>query len=84
MVRLLFFHADWCGQCRMVEPIIRSLVGVEFVDMDISNDVDSAKAYNVATLPTVILEVGGEEKTRIVGARNKAFFEKEIERLKDG
>ena len=84
MVRLLFFHADWCGQCRMVEPIIRSLEGVEFVDMDISDDVDSAKAYNVSTLPTVILEVSGEEKARIVGARSKAFYQKEIESVKEG
>lgn len=83
-MRLLFFHANWCSQCRMVEPIVRSLAGVEFVDMDIGDDVDSAKTYNVATLPTVILEVGGEEKARIVGARNKDFYEKEIERACHG
>lgn len=84
MIKLLFFHASWCGQCRMMEPLIKSLKGVELIDVDVEEIEDAARLYNIVTLPTVLLIKDGVELSRLPGPRTKAFYEAEIKRIEEG
>ena len=56
------FTADWCAQCKMMEPIIRQLIeqfrdNVIFVslDADAPGNREIIKNNNIMTLPTCII-----------------------------
>lgn len=50
-------YADWCGPCRMLAPILSELEGeypeVKFCKINVDNDPELAKAFNVTSIPTV-------------------------------
>jgi len=59
-IKLIFFHADWCSQCKMMEPLIDKLVednnNVEIVKIDAGKDKGAIKKHELMGLPTLILE----------------------------
>lgn len=69
-VRVLDIYADWCAPCRALVPVIQKLEKefagqVEFAKVD-AGDTDEAFGatmgkYNLRGVPTVIIEIGGEE-----------------------
>ena len=65
-----YFSAAWCGPWKAVNPVRneRKSEGyqVEFIDID--NLSDLAQEYNVRSVPTVVIEEGGKEISRFVGA----------------
>jgi thioredoxin 1 len=81
---LLDFGATWCSPCRALKPILEDLsktysgrVKLLYVDADKARQ--TAARFRVASLPTVVLVQGGEERGRIVGLRGKADYVKQIE-----
>ena len=50
-------YADWCGPCRMLAPIMDSLEEdypeVKFCKINVDNDPDLAKMFNVKNIPMV-------------------------------
>lgn len=78
-VSLIDFHANWCGPCRMITPIMEELateyagkVTIAKIDVDQSQEV-TAK-FSVTSIPTVILFKDGQELKRVVGVRDKNTF----------
>jgi thioredoxin 1 len=72
MVTLYDFYADWCGPCKMMDPVIDALeeeyegcVDFEKVDVDAQSDV--ASRNNVQSLPTFIVKMDDVEQQRFVG-----------------
>lgn len=67
--RLLFFTADWCKYCEPAKKRLGKLMGhVTVMDCTKPEDMQKARSeYGVKYLPTVMLVVGGEEKSRCVG-----------------
>ena len=73
------FWAPWCGPCRAVEPVLRQLEEehgrVEFVKLDIDENLPTASRYDVLSIPTAILFEGGEPRETVVGARPRSHYE---------
>lgn len=80
------FYADWCGPCKMTEPIIDELSGeikdVKFVKVDVDANADIASQYNVFSIPTFIILKDGKVAGQTVGAQGKESFLKEIQNAK--
>ena len=70
---LLDFGAEWCGPCRVMEPIVEKLAeqhagSVRVLQIDADASASIAARYRVRALPTVISFVGGQEHKRHTGA----------------
>jgi len=70
-------YADWCGPCKMIEPIISELANeygdkVEFVKVNVDENPTSAAAYGVRSIPTLLVfNETGEIVQRKSGAMPK-------------
>lgn len=83
-VKLMFFHASWCGQCKAFTPIVRGAAqeaGVNIVDVDADKDLDICNAYGIMNLPVVIV-VNGDKKERIDGIVSKEILLDKINSIK--
>ena len=69
MKKLEYYSASWCGPCKMVKPIVKSLqeegLNIEMVDID-SNQT-SASHKQIYSVPTFILYDDGIEIGRVSG-----------------
>lgn len=71
-VVLADFWAEWCGPCKMVEPVVEevarrfaSKIAVAKVNVDENSEL--AFEYGVMSIPTLIVFDGGREVKRFVG-----------------
>ena len=80
---LVDFNADWCGPCRMMRPMLDALAeertDVKIASINIDNEEALAEAYDVASIPCLVLFKNGEEVDRSVGLRPLAAIEDFIE-----
>lgn len=80
------FYATWCGPCRIVAPLLKSLAK-KYKDQIIVYKVDTDKQkelsadMGIQSLPTIIFIPKTGQPQIIVGAANKATFKKAIEEV---
>jgi thioredoxin 1 len=87
-VLVAYFGAPWCGPCRMLGPIFKTVkednndetVGIIKLDVDVDSDL--ATKYNVRGIPTLIYFKDGEVVDRTVGVQSKVSIEGKISELK--
>ena len=87
MITVKRFTASWCGPCKILAPVMESLrkeyepQGVSFETIDVDQNPDEAKAYNVSSVPTVIIESGPHQTpVRLVGVKPRTTYVAEIQR----
>jgi thioredoxin 1 len=77
------FWAEWCGPCKMVEPILEEIAD-EYSDklvlakLNIDENPQSAADNGVMSIPTMIVFKNGRKAKTIVGARPKHQMLKEL------
>jgi thioredoxin 1 len=81
---LVDFWADWCGPCKSIAPVLEEIAGeqagkLQIAKLNIDENLDVPRRYEVMSVPTLMLFKDGELQLRIVGARGKAQLLEEIQ-----
>jgi thioredoxin 1 len=76
------FYADWCGPCKMMEPVMNSLAAetaAAVAKVDIDRLQGMARQHGVQGVPTFKVYADGQEIEQFVGAQDRSVFERLIE-----
>ena len=71
------FWAAWCGPCKMVAPVLDEIAGentekLTVAKLDIDANPETARNFQVMSIPTMIVFQDGKPVKQIVGAKPKA------------
>lgn len=78
---LLDFWATWCGPCKMIAPIIEEIAEEQAGKIKVGKvNVDEqpylAAAFNISSIPTLVVMKNGEVTNMSVGYQTKEQIEK--------
>jgi thioredoxin 1 len=81
---LVDFWAEWCTPCRKVEPVLEEIANemgdkVRIVKLNIDENPETARAYQVMSVPTLTVFKGGEPVQSVAGAKPKGDLLRLIE-----
>ncbi len=81
---LVDFSAEWCGPCKMVDPIVHELSEdwagkVKVVKVDADESPNILMKYGIMGIPTLMFFVNGEVKERVTGFQPKKKLVKKFE-----
>lgn len=76
------FYADWCGPCKMMEPVMNSLAAetdAAVAKVDIDRLQGMARQHGVQGVPTFKVYANGQQIEQFVGAQDRSAFERLIQ-----
>jgi thioredoxin 1 len=77
------FWAEWCGPCKMIAPVLEEIATeqagkVRIAKLNVDDNPDAARRFDVMSIPTLIIFKDGEPKKRLVGAKGKGQLLEEL------
>lgn len=83
---LVDFWAEWCGPCKIVDPVVEELAGeygdkIKVGKLNVDENQNVSQNYNVMSIPTIMLFKGGQPIRSVVGAQPKENFKKAIDEV---
>ena len=78
---MVIFYSTWCGACKQIAPKIESMTNGQFADViftkvDVEENEDTAREYNIEAMPTFILFKDGEKVDDVVGGNMELLKER--------
>jgi len=78
------FWAEWCGPCKMLTPVLEEIATewsgrLAVGKLNVDDNQETARKYEVLSIPTLLIFVDGEIRKRIVGAKGKTHLLHELE-----
>ena len=84
MIKVLDFYADWCGPCKMMDPIIAEVetelkgkLSIEKINVDEKTEI--AQKYGVMSIPTYVIVKDEKEIGRMIGYVPKHEFRTKLD-----
>ena len=79
------FWAPWCGPCRKLGAVLDEIAEefgnkVKFVKVNTDSNIDTAKAYAISGLPSLMVFKEGKAVERLVGLTSKTAIISNIEK----
>ena len=80
---LVDFWAEWCGPCKMISPVLEEIAEeqagkIRISKLNIDDNLDVTRRFDVMSIPTLILFKDGEPQLRVIGAKPKGALLEEI------
>ena len=80
---LVDFWAEWCGPCKMIAPVLEDIAKehagrIQIAKLNVDDNPNSARRFDVMSIPTLLVIADGEVKKRLVGAKGKPQLLEEL------
>lgn len=79
------FSAEWCGPCKILNPIFEDVAGkvknVKFGKVDVDAENELAQRFYVMSVPTLVYFKDGKQVDMTVGVLSKEELTKKAEKL---
>jgi len=80
------FWAEWCGPCKMLSPILEEISRenegkVQVYKVNTDQEVDVAMAFDIQSIPSLLLIPVGEKPQKLVGALPKRALMKAVKEV---
>jgi thioredoxin 1 len=88
-VTLLDFWAEWCGPCRVMEPVMEKLANrygdrIVFGKVNVDEEMDISSRFQVFSIPTFMIFRNGQPMDGMIGAVGEASLEQMVKRALNG
>ena len=73
---LVDFWAEWCGPCKMIAPALAEIASEQrgkltIGKLNVDDNPDTARRFDVMSIPTLLVFKDGKQVKRLVGAKGK-------------
>jgi thioredoxin 1 len=70
------FWAEWCGPCKMIAPALEEIATehagkLQIAKLNVDDNPDTARRFDVMSIPTLLVFQDGAPVKRLVGAKGK-------------
>ncbi len=70
------FWAEWCGPCKMIAPALEEIASehqgkLTVAKLNVDDNPDTARRFDVMSIPTLLVFREGQPVKRLVGAKGK-------------
>lgn len=81
---LVDFFAEWCGPCKMLAPVLDVLQNdnedYEFFKVNVDENPQLATAFEVSTIPNILIFKNGEVVERSIGFKTTEQLQEILEK----